>query len=79
MAHFERDFSDGFLVAEILQHYFPYLVDSRNFITCSKLEDRVAQWRLNRFLGTFFYLYFIVICLVFVVVVVVVATVVVAC
>ena len=39
-----RDFSDGMLVAEILQNYFPEYVNLHSYPSCHKVQMKRANW-----------------------------------
>lgn len=39
-----RDFSDGMLVAEVIQHYFPKMVDLHNFSPASSSNQKLNNW-----------------------------------
>lgn len=41
----EKDFADGVLVAEIVKHYFPQIVDVRNYPQAKNLQERMSNWR----------------------------------
>ncbi|PAA51441.1 hypothetical protein BOX15_Mlig003943g1, partial [Macrostomum lignano] len=41
-----RDFSDGVLMAEVVKHYFPRLVDLHNFNPCNNTEQKKKNWML---------------------------------
>ena len=41
-----RDFSDGVLVSEILQHYFPELINLHSYIAYSNNEKKLDNWSL---------------------------------
>uniref|UniRef100_A0A3B5Q0F4 Sperm flagellar 1 n=1 Tax=Xiphophorus maculatus TaxID=8083 RepID=A0A3B5Q0F4_XIPMA len=41
-----RDFSDGVMVAEIVKHYFPRIVDIHNYITSCKTQQKRNNWKL---------------------------------
>ena len=41
----EKDFSDGRLVAEILAHYFPNVIDLREYKTYVNIKQRIGQWK----------------------------------
>ncbi|XP_076825726.1 sperm flagellar protein 1-like isoform X1 [Clavelina lepadiformis] len=44
-----RDFSDGLLVAEIIAHYFPRLVEIHNYVSASSINQKLNNWgTLNR-------------------------------
>uniref|UniRef100_A0A8W8J1T8 CH-like domain-containing protein n=1 Tax=Magallana gigas TaxID=29159 RepID=A0A8W8J1T8_MAGGI len=45
-----RDFSDGVLVAEIVQYYFPKLIQMHNYTTASSSSQKKENWLLlNRY------------------------------
>ncbi|XP_054882757.1 sperm flagellar protein 1-like isoform X2 [Poeciliopsis prolifica] len=44
--HINRDFSDGVMVAEIVKHYFPKIVDIHNYITSCKRQQKISNWNL---------------------------------
>ena len=41
----EKDFADGVLVAEIVKHYFPQIVDLRSYSIARNLQERMSNWR----------------------------------
>uniref|UniRef100_A0A3B5LVC4 Calponin-homology (CH) domain-containing protein n=1 Tax=Xiphophorus couchianus TaxID=32473 RepID=A0A3B5LVC4_9TELE len=41
-----RDFSDGVMVAEIVKHYFPRIVDIHNYITSCNTQQKLSNWNL---------------------------------
>lgn len=41
----EKDFADGVLTAEIVKHYFPQIVDLRNYAQARNLQERMSNWR----------------------------------
>lgn len=41
----EKDFADGVLAAEIVKHYFPQIVDLRNYTQARNLQERMSNWR----------------------------------
>uniref|UniRef100_A0A3B5Q523 Sperm flagellar 1 n=1 Tax=Xiphophorus maculatus TaxID=8083 RepID=A0A3B5Q523_XIPMA len=41
-----RDFSDGVMVAEIVKHYFPRIVDVHNYITSCNTQQKRSNWKL---------------------------------
>jgi len=41
-----RDFSDGVLVAEIIHHFLPKLVDLHNYISVNSTNQKVDNWNL---------------------------------
>ncbi|XP_032409395.1 sperm flagellar protein 1-like [Xiphophorus hellerii] len=41
-----RDFSDGVMVAEIVKHYLPRIVDVHNYITSCKTQQKRNNWNL---------------------------------
>ena len=44
-----RDFSDGVLVAEIVKHYFPKMVDIHNYSNANSMQQKMYNWEtLNR-------------------------------
>lgn len=44
-----RDFSDGVLMAEIVKHFFPKLVQLHNYSTASSFTQKMYNWNtLNR-------------------------------
>ena len=48
-----RDFSDGVLMAEIVKHFFPKLVQLHNYSTASSHSQKLYNWNtLNRTLLT---------------------------
>ncbi|XP_043992024.1 sperm flagellar protein 1-like [Gambusia affinis] len=44
--HISRDFSDGVMVAEIVQHYFPKIVDIHNYVTSCNTQQKLGNWNL---------------------------------
>ncbi|XP_038599244.1 sperm flagellar protein 1 [Tachyglossus aculeatus] len=47
--HLARDFSDGVLVAEIVKHFQPKLVEMHNYIPASSTDQKLSNWStLNR-------------------------------
>ncbi|XP_043992022.1 sperm flagellar protein 1 [Gambusia affinis] len=44
--HISRDFSDGVMVAEVVQHYFPKIVDIHNYVTSCKTQQKLGNWNL---------------------------------
>jgi hypothetical protein len=40
----ERDFSDGCMIAELVRHFLPNLVDLHNFTPANNLEQKMANW-----------------------------------
>ncbi|XP_049284890.1 sperm flagellar protein 1-like [Anopheles funestus] len=44
-----RDLSDGVLVAEILKHLYPKIVDLHNYTRCNAVRNKLDNWQtLNR-------------------------------
>ncbi|XP_012946508.1 sperm flagellar protein 1 [Aplysia californica] len=41
-----KDFSDGVLVAEIIKHYFPRLVDIHNYTPAAAFKQKMENWYL---------------------------------
>lgn len=41
-----RDFSDGVLMAEIVKHYFPKLIEIHNYPSCSGVTEKRKNWHL---------------------------------
>lgn len=39
-----RDFADGMMVAEIIQQYFPRLVDMHNYPQAHSIKQKVSNW-----------------------------------
>jgi hypothetical protein len=39
-----RDFADGVLLAEIISHYFPKLVELHNYIASTSAATKLANW-----------------------------------
>lgn len=39
-----RDFADGVLMAEIVSHYFPKLVELHNYIASTSAATKLANW-----------------------------------
>ncbi|XP_037660827.1 sperm flagellar protein 1-like isoform X2 [Choloepus didactylus] len=47
--HLARDFSDGVMLAEIVKHFCPRLVDLHNYVPSSNTDQKLANWStLNR-------------------------------
>ena len=47
--NFARDFSDGVLVAELIAHFCPRLVDLLHYRSCNATTQKVANWnQLNQ-------------------------------
>ena len=42
--NFARDFSDGVLIAEVVQHYIPKLIDMHNYIASNNSAQKRANW-----------------------------------
>ena len=42
--NFARDFSDGVLVAEIVRHFVPSLIDMHNYIASRNKDQKKANW-----------------------------------
>ncbi|XP_053663359.1 sperm flagellar protein 1-like [Anopheles marshallii] len=40
-----RDFTDGVLVAEILKHLYPKLVDLHNYTRCNATRNKLDNWQ----------------------------------
>ncbi|XP_069741399.1 sperm flagellar protein 1 isoform X4 [Narcine bancroftii] len=52
-----RDFSDGVMVAEVVKHFLPKLVDMHNYIPANSTQQKLSNWQLlNR--KVFFKLHF---------------------
>ncbi|XP_078055438.1 sperm flagellar protein 1 [Mustelus asterias] len=44
-----RDFSDGVMVAEVVKHFFPKLVEIHNYIPANSTQQKLSNWQiLNR-------------------------------
>ncbi|XP_053548866.1 sperm flagellar protein 1-like [Bombina bombina] len=44
-----RDFSDGVLVAEVVKHYIPKIVEIHNYIPANSTQQKISNWgTLNR-------------------------------
>ncbi|KAM4598778.1 sperm flagellar protein 1 [Fundulus diaphanus] len=41
-----RDFSDGVMVAEIIKHFFPKIVDLHNYSGSCKTQQKLSNWSL---------------------------------
>ncbi|XP_038152272.1 sperm flagellar protein 1 [Cyprinodon tularosa] len=41
-----RDFSDGVMIAEIIQHFSPKFVDLHNYSSCCKIQQKLSNWSL---------------------------------
>lgn len=39
-----RDFSDGVLMAEIINHYFPKLVELHNYVASTSAATKLSNW-----------------------------------
>lgn len=39
-----RDFADAVLMAEIVSHYFPKLVELHNYIASTSAQTKLANW-----------------------------------
>ena len=47
--NFARDFSDGVLVAELISHFCPHLVELAQYRTCNATSGKIYNWNmLNR-------------------------------
>ncbi|XP_076982560.1 uncharacterized protein LOC143654470 isoform X2 [Tamandua tetradactyla] len=47
--HLARDFSDSVMLAEIVKHFHPQLVDLHNYVSSSNTDQKLANWNtLNR-------------------------------
>ncbi|XP_048193959.1 sperm flagellar protein 1-like [Perognathus longimembris pacificus] len=44
--HLARDFSDGVLVAEIVKHFCPRLVDLHNYVPACSTDQKLSNWSL---------------------------------
>ncbi|XP_047145349.1 sperm flagellar protein 1 isoform X4 [Hydra vulgaris] len=44
--NFARDFSDGVLVAEIIKHFIPSIVDLHNYVTANSTSLKTDNWNL---------------------------------
>ncbi|XP_047393837.1 sperm flagellar protein 1-like [Sciurus carolinensis] len=44
--HLARDFSDGVLVAEIVKHFHPRLVDLHSYIPACSTDQKLSNWSL---------------------------------
>nr|XP_027780734.1 LOW QUALITY PROTEIN: sperm flagellar protein 1-like [Marmota flaviventris] len=44
--HLTRDFSDGVLVAEIVKHFHPRLVDLHSYIPACNTDQKLSNWSL---------------------------------
>uniref|UniRef100_A0A286XE14 Calponin-homology (CH) domain-containing protein n=1 Tax=Cavia porcellus TaxID=10141 RepID=A0A286XE14_CAVPO len=44
--HLARDFSDGVLVAEIVKHFHPRLVDLHSYIPACNTDQKLSNWSL---------------------------------
>ncbi len=42
----ERDFSDGYCVAEIIRHFLPEYIELHNFTPAHNLQQKMANWGL---------------------------------
>ena len=40
-----RDFADGLLLAEVVKHYFPRLVELHNYPAAHSVQQRVVNWK----------------------------------
>nr|XP_032806170.1 sperm flagellar protein 1 isoform X2 [Petromyzon marinus] len=44
-----RDFSDGVMVAELVKHFFPRIVEMHNYIPANSVQQKLSNWNtLNR-------------------------------
>ncbi|CAM9392742.1 unnamed protein product [Lampetra fluviatilis] len=44
-----RDFSDGVMVAELVKHFFPRIVEMHNYIPANSVQQKISNWNtLNR-------------------------------
>lgn len=41
-----RDFSDGLMMAEVVKHFFPKMVDVHNYIATNSVSKKVHNWKL---------------------------------
>ncbi|XP_040480657.1 uncharacterized protein LOC103658539 isoform X11 [Ursus maritimus] len=47
--HLARDFSDGVMLAEIVKHFYPRLVDLHNYVPTCNTDQKLSNWSvLNR-------------------------------
>ncbi|XP_019669599.2 sperm flagellar protein 1-like [Felis catus] len=47
--HLARDFSDGVMLAEIVKHFRPHLVDLHNYVPTCNTDQKLSNWSiLNR-------------------------------
>ncbi|XP_042558095.1 sperm flagellar protein 1-like [Dipodomys spectabilis] len=44
--HLARDFSDGVLVAEIVKHFYPRLVDLHSYVPACSTDQKLSNWSL---------------------------------
>ncbi|KAL0241238.1 hypothetical protein GEMRC1_006473 [Eukaryota sp. GEM-RC1] len=44
-----RDFSDCVLFSEVVNHFFPHLVDLHNFVPCHAVAAKISNWDLMQF------------------------------
>lgn len=40
----ERDFSDGCMIAELVRHFLPNIIDLHNYTPANNLEQKMANW-----------------------------------
>lgn len=40
----ERDFSDGYCIAEIVRHFLPHLIEMHNLTPANNLQQKLANW-----------------------------------
>ncbi|GAB5578905.1 sperm flagellar protein 1-like [Prionailurus iriomotensis] len=54
--HLARDFSDGVMLAEIVKHFRPQLVDLHNYVPTCNTDQKLSNWSiLNRNCGKVFH------------------------
>ncbi len=53
-----RDFSDGVLMAEVIKHFYPKLVQMHNYSAASSVTQKLYNWNtLSRFVQIFLYIF----------------------
>jgi hypothetical protein len=52
-----RDFSDGVLMAEVIHHYFPHIVDLHNYSQQNSFDKKMYNWEhLQRLFISYFFI-----------------------
>ncbi|XP_061646729.1 sperm flagellar protein 1 isoform X2 [Phyllopteryx taeniolatus] len=44
--HIANDFSDGVMVAEVVKHFFPKIIDLHNYTPASSTQQKLSNWNL---------------------------------